>query len=138
MPPAVHSQAASLAGPVVDGRLVVWRCVATKRAQAYGVRRCACCWNDALEHVPASGDATLVAGVRYQRTYDERWVHPYVVVVARLAEGPEVFAVLVDEPHEVPHRDTALRIGVDAPGVLRARVTEPNGRDTSSPSESRS
>lgn len=121
-PPAPAAAIASSIGPVVDGRLVFRRCAATRRAQAYGVRRCDCCWGDAFESVPASGEAALVAGARYGRTYQERWPHPYVVVVARLAEGPEVFAVLADAATPMPPRGTPLRIEADAGGVLRARA----------------
>ncbi len=109
-------------GPVVEGRLVYRRCSTTRRPQAYGARRCECCWSDAFEVLPASGEATLLAGVRYHRTYDSRWPHPYAVVVARLAEGTEVFAIFIDVELSLPTRGTALRIELDASYVLRARV----------------
>ena len=123
-PSAPHAIDARL-DPVVHGQLVFLRCVATRRPQAYGVRRCDCCWSNALEAVPAQGYATLVAAVRYGRTYDERWPHPHVVAVTRLAEGPEVFVVLVNAPPTLPPRGASLRIVVDAVGVLRARMDEP-------------
>lgn len=112
---------------VRDGALHYRRCARSGRAQEYMHRRCLCCWDDALEIVPASGKAELVTWVRYHRTYHPQFPHPHTVAVARLAEGVEIFAALSSHDSFPLRAGLPLQVEVGRDGALTVRpIASPN------------
>ena len=97
-----------------DGRLLIKRCAACKRAHFYPRPFCPFCWSDRVEWEEASGQATLYTwSVVFQNDlppFPERV--PYVAAVVDLAEGPRMMTNVVDCPPE------ELRVGVSLDAVF--------------------
>ena len=81
-----------------QGRLVIRRCQACRRAHFYPRPFCPSCWSDQVSWEEASGRATLYTwSVVYQNDlppFGERV--PYVAAVVDLEEGPRMMTNVVD------------------------------------------
>ena len=87
-----------------DGRLLVKRCRACRRAHHYPRPFCPHCWSDDVDWEPASGRGTVytfsTVRVNDLPPFAERV--PYTVAIVELDEGPRVMTTIVEcDPDDV-------------------------------------
>ncbi|HMC43358.1 MAG TPA: Zn-ribbon domain-containing OB-fold protein [Acidimicrobiales bacterium] len=103
-----------------QGRLVIRRCQACRRAHFYPRPFCPSCWSDQVSWEEASGRATLYTwSVVYQNDlppFGERV--PYVAAVVDLEEGPRMMTNVVDCAFE------QLRVGMSLEVTFRVETEE--------------
>lgn len=82
-----------------DGRLVLQRCSDCGAAILYPRALCPHCWRDRLSWQDASGAATLKSFSVVHKPAHPGWLAaaPYIVGLARLAEGPTMLSLIL--PH---------------------------------------
>ncbi|MFF6915414.1 OB-fold domain-containing protein [Streptomyces sp. NPDC012466] len=107
-----------------EGRLLIRRCGACRRAHHYPREFCPHCWSEDVRWETASGRATLYTWSVVHRNdlppFPERV--PYVAAVVELAEGPRMMTEIVGSGGDPAGEDLELSGGAELEVAFREGV----------------